>query len=123
MADLGLAVYQTSTATGELLSLVIRTSLEARRLRKECEVVRKHAEIVKSVLDKNQQTLQNDKCEEKLREVVMQLLQFVNWCKDANFLQRAWEVIWRKRLPVLMQELMTWALILSVGTTVCTTAD
>lgn len=87
-------------------------------MKSECDAVRKHAELVKGVLDKNQQVFQNDECEKKLREVVGQLLHFAIWCKDANFLQRVWEVSWKKRLPRLMQDLMTWALVLSVGTTV-----
>ncbi|KAF5720071.1 serine threonine kinase [Fusarium mundagurra] len=115
--ELGLSIYQSSVTTGELLSLLINTAREARRLKNECEAVRKQAEIVKSVLDKNQEILRNDECEKKLRDVVKQLFQFVLWCKDANFLQRVWEVTWKKRLPRLVQELMTWALILSVGTT------
>jgi hypothetical protein len=119
--DLGLSVYQSSVATGELLSLIIRTAREARRLKRECEVVRSHAEVVKRVLDKNKQTLQNVEGEKKLREVVEHLLRFVIWCKDANFLQRVWEVTWKKRLPGMIQELTTWVLILSVGTTVCIT--
>lgn len=117
-ADLGLAIYQSSATTGELLSLLIRITREARRLKNECETIRTHAKIVKGVLDKSQQILQNDDCEKNLRRVVNQLLQFATWCKVANVLQRAWEVIWKKRLPRLMQELITWALILSVGTTV-----
>jgi hypothetical protein len=116
--ELGLSIFQTSATTGELLSLLIHTAREAQRLKNECEAVRKHAEIVKGVLDKNQQILRNDECEKKLREVVEQLLHFVIWCKDTNFLQRVWEVTWKRRLPRLVQELMTWALILSVGTTV-----
>ena len=119
--DLGLAVYQSSATTGELLSLIIRIAREARRLKRECEVVRSHAEVVKTVLDKNKQTLQNVEGEKKLREVVEHLLRFVIWCEDANFLQRVWEVTWKKRLPGMIQELTTWVLILSVGSTVCIT--
>ncbi|KAF3000079.1 hypothetical protein E8E13_002135 [Curvularia kusanoi] len=118
--DLGLAIYQSSATTGELISLIISTAREARRLKKECEAVRKRAEIVKGILDKNQQ---NDECEKKMREVVEQLLHFVIWCKDANFLQRVWEVTWKRRLPELVQDLTTWALILSVGTTASARSD
>jgi hypothetical protein len=116
--DLALAAFDTGVKSIELLIFVIKTAQEVRKLKSECEEVGNTASILKGVLEANQDVLKEQKTSVKLEKVLVEVSKFVVECKESNMLHRAWEVMWKHRLPGLLKEMMMWIALLSAETTV-----
>jgi hypothetical protein len=117
-AELGLAAFDTGVKSIELLIFIIKTAQEVRKLKSECEEVGNTASILKEVLEANKDVLKEQKTSVKLEKVLVEVSKFVVECKESNLLHRAWEVMWKHRLPSLLKEMMMWIALLSVETTV-----
>ncbi|KAH8916072.1 kinase-like protein [Atractiella rhizophila] len=105
----------TASKTGvETIVYIIRTVRNVQRFERECQGIQKLVGLIQNVFDsfkaaniplETTDRVQNNLCEVK---------DFVIDCtQKSSFAQRAWEVIWRKRLPRLMaglQETVLWFL-------------
>jgi hypothetical protein len=116
-AELGLAAFDVAATSIHLLAFIIRSAQNVHQLPAECAQVKSIAVILKAGLDANQNVL-DQTLASKLNSVLQEVLRFVAECGQSNLGQRAWEVMWRRRLPKLLNEMMTWVAIVQAGATV-----
>lgn len=88
------------------------------KLKSECQEVETIALVLKEVVENNQNVIKDQASFGGLQKVLEDVCKFVVECKQGNAIHRAWEVMWKQRLPSLLKEMMTWVIILNVGTTV-----
>lgn len=95
--ELGLAAYQASSECIRLLVLIIHTAVKARRLKAECAEAERTAQILKSVLDSNSNSiaLVDPEIVTKLSEVLREISEFVNVRQPSNLFDRLVEVSWK----------------------------
>jgi len=116
--ELGLAAFDTGVKSIELLILIIKTAQQVRRLKAECTEVKAIATILKAILEANEEVLKDEKTSTKFEALLLEVLKFTAECHRSSLLNRAWEVIWKHRLPALLKEMMTWIALLNTETTV-----
>ena len=117
--DVTLAAFDTAVTSVKLLIWIIHTTAEVIRFKETCAKIKELASILKGVLDKNESTLKVQKTFGDLNKLLEDMGKFVVRCtKELNIVQRAWEVMWRKRLPKMLAELHTRTLYLIMETTV-----
>jgi hypothetical protein len=119
--DLALAVFSTGVTSVQLLIQIIHTTQQVKRLKTECEEVRTIASILHELLDANEEVLKDEKTATQLNGVLLEVLRFTAECSGSNLVNRAWEVIWKHKLPGLLKEMMTWVVLLNTGTAVSVT--
>ncbi|CEL05121.1 hypothetical protein ASPCAL06241 [Aspergillus calidoustus] len=121
-AELGLAAFDVAATSIHLLVFIIRSAQNVHQLPAECAQVKSIAVVLKAGLDANQNVL-DQTLASKLNTVLQEVLRFVAECGQSNLGQRAWEVMWRRRLPKLLNEMMTWVAIVQAGATMSTRSD
>lgn len=116
--ELALAGFDTGLASIKLLRYIVQTAQKVKRLKTECEDIGKTAQIMLDVLNDNFEALKDKQTAQRLNEVLERLAKVVTECQRGNVLAKAWEVMWRRRLPGLMKDMMTWIALLTMETTV-----
>lgn len=110
MSNAGLAFGGLGTGLKciELLVWIVKTTQDAHQLKKECGKVREIAQMLEKVLKGNMEVLKDVKTEGALMKILVEVATFVGDCKEKNIVRRAWEMIWTRRLPELLKEMMMW---------------
>jgi hypothetical protein len=116
--DLALAAFSTGVTSIQLLIQIIRTTQQVRRLKAECEEVRTISSILQELLGANEEVLKDEKTATQLNGVLLEVLKFTAECSGSNLVNRAWEVMWKHKLPGLLKDMMTWVVLLNTGTSV-----
>ncbi|KAL6231533.1 kinase-like domain-containing protein [Aspergillus navahoensis] len=119
---LGLAAFGAGVTCFQLLSSIIKTVEKVQNMREECEKVKIIAMILEKGL-KRQEAVLDQQMFLKLEEVLQKVFGFVAVCGQSNLGQWAWEVTWKRRLPTLLNEMMTWVTIVQAEATVTTRSD
>lgn len=119
--ELGLAAFEVGVKSVEMLVYIIKTTQEVKRLKSECDKVNTTASILLEVLRRNNDVLKNQVTAKSLEDLLEKVSKFVTHCKASNIIQRAWEVMWKHQLPKLLQDMMTWVVLLTTETTVSLT--
>lgn len=88
-------------ATGtEVLGLIIRKAREARQLSRECQKLGNLASLLLSALEHNKEALKGLNSSSELKKLLGEVLRFVLFCmREWSITQKAWEVLWKRRLP------------------------
>jgi hypothetical protein len=102
----------------ELLASIIKTAEDAHHLKDECQKVQTAAELLKSVLERNKDVLDDMTAAPSLVQTLEKLLEFVTVCKEKNIFQRSWEIAWTKSLPGLLKDMLLWISLLNVEVSV-----
>ena len=117
--EVGLAAFNTAVTSVKLLIWIIKTAQEVIRFKETCRKIGELSATLKGVLDKNDATLKHQKTFRDLNKLLKDIGKFVRRCTtELNLAQRAWEVMWRKRLPKMVSELQSRILYLIMETTV-----
>ncbi|KAL3460053.1 kinase-like domain-containing protein [Aspergillus heterothallicus] len=120
--ELGLAAFGAAATSIHLLTFIIQSAQNVRRLPEECDQVKSIAVVLKAGLDANRDALDQDSAF-KLNSVLQEVFTFVAECGQSSLGQRAWEVVWRRRLSKLLTGMMTWVAIVQAGATMSTRSD
>jgi hypothetical protein len=109
--ELGLAAFDASVTSAELLIWIIKTVQKVRHLKKKCREVGEIAKIVQTVIEADKDVLESHKTRPGLDKILKEVAAFVLQCTTKfNIAQRAWEVLWVRRLPSLMNTMKDWTL-------------
>ena len=118
-AGIGLAAYDSAVTSLKLLIWIIKTAQDVIRFKKTCHSIGQLAATLEGVLRKNESTLKLQTTFGDLNRLLEDIGKFVVRCTtELNLAQRAWEVMWRKRLPKMLGELQSRTLYLIMETTV-----
>jgi hypothetical protein len=102
----GLAAFDTAVTSVKLLIWIIKTAKEVIRFKETCGKIGELSVTLKGVLKKNDAALKHQKTFGDLNKLLEDIGKFVKRCTtELNLAQRAWEVMWRKRLPKMLSEL------------------
>jgi hypothetical protein len=117
--EAGLAAFDSAVTSVKLLIWIIKTAQEVIRFKKTCHEIGELATTLKGVLEKNEAALKLQKTFGDLNKLLEDIGKIVVRCTtELNLAQRAWEVMWRKRLPKMLGELQSRTLYLIMETTV-----
>lgn len=117
MADLSLAAYSASIETSALLWQIISTARQALRLKKECQKIETVASLLNNIIAQRQRAVDGSTTAPKLEDLLGKVLAYVRQCQHSRRSQ-AWEVLWRRRLPVLTKNMLVWVTYLNMETVV-----
>ncbi len=119
--ELGLAALDSAVTSIKLLIWIVKTVKEVRRFKATCLEFGKMATILQDIIAKHQTILETQMTFFSLNKLLQEIQNFVVRCTtDWNFAQRAWEVMWRKRLPHMLSQMREWIVYLTFETTVST---
>lgn len=110
--------YGAGVATFQLLTYIIEKARDVKRLKKECDEIRRTATVLEEVLKSNENFLKDQETATQLNKILQDLQEFVAICREFNVINCAWEVVWKHRLPDLLKQMTTWIAILTTETTV-----
>lgn len=107
MAELALAGYSAAAESIRILSDIIKIAAQAKRLKKECEEIRSIALLLSQIIQQKPRALDGSQVEPKLRNALEETIKCVSDCQESR-INRAWEVLWRHRLPAMTKKLLVW---------------
>ena len=113
--EVGLAAYDSAVTSIRLLAWIIKTTREVIRFKKTCQKIGELATLLTEVFENHKVTLEYRKSFKELNKLLEGIGSFVIRCTtELNLAQRAWEVMWRKRLPKMLGELQSRTLYLII---------
>ena len=120
MADPGTALnaFDTSVECVRLLIFITKTAQDVKHLRSKCHALAEVASELRNILESNKKALRDEKTAKQLKGTLENIACFVAACTDFNVFQKTWEIVWRKKLPSLQTEMMKWAILLGIETSV-----
>lgn len=116
-AGLGLAVFDTGVECIKIVTFIVQTTENVNALKIECAETAKAVQILKDVLDHNQDALKDSGTAIKLKNILEKFSTFVKDCQSSSVFHGTWEVMWKHQLPNLLKQLMTWIAYFNVQNT------
>lgn len=118
----GLAVLGAVADCVSILGYIIQTARRASTLKKECKEIEVIAELLLGIIQKNPTAVQGLDTKKKLLDLLHETQKCVTECTQSS-VSRAWETLWRRRLPTFTKELLVWVTYLTAETTVSSRGD
>ena len=118
-AELALAGLQIGATVAEILGYIVRKAREAKQLKEECFRLGNLSAVLLATLNQNKNVLQDVESAGTLRVLLLQLLDFVVFAqREWTVFQKAWEVMWKRRLPRLTTQMVDYLNLCTFETTV-----
>jgi hypothetical protein len=99
IVDIGLAITRAVEQNASLLVVIAKKINEARRFRTKCEALRKDAEILCSMLDKNRDTIDSLQSLATFKTCLADIEAFFTSCRDWSAFNVGLEVFVKQRFP------------------------
>lgn len=117
-AGLGLSAFDVAVKCISLLAYIVKTAENVHKLPAECDEIKSIAAGLEVTLKKYKDTLQDVVSLKRLSKVLENVCIFAAECKHDTVVNKAWEEVWRKKLPSMRQEMLLWILMLNTESTV-----